>query len=230
MTVLVDSEIQRMVAEGEIIIWPYEPENVNSGSVDIRLGENYFVETERLSNEEGRFINPWGKKSAERMWGNPQKAVEAYTVYSEYLLNEYELQKHDQIIVLKSHQTILAHTLEFIGGRTRVITQMQARSSIGRVGVEVCKCAGWGDHGYCNRWTMEITNNAQHHDLILIVGRRVGQIVFIETIVPDRIYPASGKYQTSDDVEELKASWKPEMMLPQLWKDRELKREVVMQP
>jgi len=230
MTVLVDFEIKRMVEEGEIIISPYEPENVNSGSVDIRLGENYFMETMRLSAEEGRLINPWGKRSAERMWGKPLKAVEAYTIFSEYLLNEYELQMHDRIIVLESGKTILGHTLEFIGGRTCVITQMQARSSIGRVCVEICKCAGWGDHGYCNRWTMEITNNAEHHDLILIVGRRVGQIVFIETSVPTHIYSSSGKYQAVDDLDELKAAWKPEMMLPQLWKDRELTTQAVLRP
>ena len=42
-------------------------------------------------------------------------------------------------------ETILAHTQEFIGGRECVTTMMKARSSLGRVFVAVCKCAGWGD-------------------------------------------------------------------------------------
>lgn len=58
---------------------------------------------------------------------------------------------------------------------------MKARSSIGRNFIEVCKCAGWGDVGYINRWTMEITNNSSHYAIPLVVGRRIGQIIFFET-------------------------------------------------
>lgn len=58
---------------------------------------------------------------------------------------------------------------------------MKARSSLGRNFIEICKCAGWGDVGYVNRWTMEITNNSRYYTIPLVVGRRVAQIVFFET-------------------------------------------------
>jgi dCTP deaminase-like len=52
---------------------------------------------------------------------------------------------------------------------------------LGRNFIEVCKCAGWGDIGYTNRWTMEITNNSRHYSIPLVVGRRVAQIIFFES-------------------------------------------------
>ena len=102
---------------------------------------------------------------------------------------------------------------------------MYARSSMGRNFVEVCKDAGWGDIGYFNRWTMEVTNNAQHFTIPLVVGRRVGQMVFyeVEPIGSDADYTKdTGKYQRSQDIEELKKSWTPYQMIPQMHKDWEV--------
>jgi len=45
----------------------------------------------------------------------------------------------DRIIWIKPGETILGHTLEFIGGRKSVTTMMKARSSMGRNFIEVCK-------------------------------------------------------------------------------------------
>ena len=100
---------------------------------------------------------------------------------------------------------------------------MRARSSIGRIGIAVCKCAGWGDIGYVNRWTMEITNFS-NVIIPLPVGLRIAQIIFHETVrVPDiDKYAKKGKYQTSDNIKEIIKNWKPEDMLPKLYKDKDL--------
>lgn len=45
----------------------------------------------------------------------------------------------DLIIWIKPGETILGHTMEFIGGRKSVTTMMKARSSMGRNFIEVCK-------------------------------------------------------------------------------------------
>ena len=97
------------------------------------------------------------------------------------ILNSKASNLDDQVILLEPGETILAHTNEFIGGKGEVTTMMKARSSVGRNFIEVCKCAGWGDVGYVNRWAMEITNNSRHYTIPLVVGRRVAQIVFFET-------------------------------------------------
>jgi hypothetical protein len=52
---------------------------------------------------------------------------------------------------------------------------------------------------------------------------RVGQIVFQQTAVPTQSYADNGKYQTVEDLDELKAKWKPSDMLSALWLDWELR-------
>lgn len=97
---------------------------------------------------------------------------------------------------------------------------MQSRSTWGRNGVAVCFDAGWGDPGYINRWTMEIYNLNQRHSVVLPVGERIAQIVFMKTgPVKSAYHDLSGKYQSSLDLEELKKNWSPEQMLPRAYKD-----------
>jgi len=101
---------------------------------------------------------------------------------------------------------------------------MKARSSMGRNFIEVCKCAGWGDVGYVNRWTMEITNNSRHYSIPLVVGRRIAQIVFFDTdgTLQGRSYSDTGKYQSSTDIESIMAQWKPADMLPKMYMDKDI--------
>ena len=101
---------------------------------------------------------------------------------------------------------------------------MKARSSLGRNFIEVCKCAGWGDIGYTNRWTMEITNNSRFYSIPLVVGRRIAQIIFFDSegTVEGSSYEKTGKYQTTTDMETVKKSWAPTDMLPRMYRDREI--------
>ncbi|MEK9184854.1 MAG: hypothetical protein AAB866_01665, partial [Patescibacteria group bacterium] len=129
----------------------------------------------------------------------------------------------DKIILIEPGETILAHTNEFIGGKNHITTMMKARSSLGRNFIEICKCAGWGDVGYVNRWTMEITNNSRHYAIPLVVGRRVAQIIFFETgEILSGDYTKTGKYQTHQNMAKMKKEWKPESMLPKLYTDRDI--------
>ncbi|MBI2030872.1 hypothetical protein HYT05_04590, partial [Candidatus Kaiserbacteria bacterium] len=58
----------------------------------------------------------------------------------------------------------------------------------------------------------------------LVVGRRIAQIVFFETgPILEKSYFVEGKYQTGETLKELKKSWEPEMMLPRLHTDRDIK-------
>jgi len=127
----------------------------------------------------------------------------------------------DQIIILEPGETILAHTKEFIGGRNCVTTEMRARSSMGRIGITVCKCAGWGDLGFCNRWTMEMTNHLKDTPVVLVVGMRVAQIAFYEVDQLDDSYAANGgQYQTTDNEDEMMAQWSPSAMLPRFSREK----------
>ena len=103
---------------------------------------------------------------------------------------------------------------------------MKARPSLGRNGVEVCRCAGMGDVGYFTRWTMEIVNTSRFQTIALPVGRRVAQLLFfrVEPVASKDVYDQQGKYQSSKSLADLKAAWTPEQMLPKQWLDRESKR------
>jgi dCTP deaminase len=205
------------------VIEPYNRRNLATSSYDVTLGENFY--REQTTNR--GVYNIWDEIETEKVWGKLQTAWQADKVlpWDGRRWPWKNIKRTDFVILLRPGETILGHTQEFIGGRNCITTMMKARSSMGRNFIEVCKCAGWGDVGFFNRWTMEITNNSDSHSIPLIVGRRIAQIVFFETgPIIERDYTKAGKYQTSASVDELKASWSPEMMLPRLHRDREIRQ------
>ncbi|MBI4414691.1 MAG: hypothetical protein HY566_00445, partial [Candidatus Kerfeldbacteria bacterium] len=169
-----------------------------------------------------RTLNPFDQSHVRRYWGTPQYAAPAMLLRSG-LPPLAGMTGEDRLIIVEPGETILAHTIEFVGGRRCVTTEMRARSSMGRIGITVCKCAGWGDVGYINRWTMEVTNVLRERAIPLPVGMRIAQIALYEVDPLDASYAGeSGKYQTTDDMDELVASWNPSTMLPRLYDDRDI--------
>ncbi len=218
---LSDKKILAEKKKGDIVITPFKKENLNTSSYDVTLGEWYYREQPTKHNH--NIYNIYQQSHTEHVWGKAQRAEKASKVFQKYNLSFKGISPNDKIILLQPGETILAHTQEFIGGRDHITTMMQARSSLGRNFIEVCKCAGWGDVGYTNRWTMEITNNSQHYAIPLVVGRRIAQIVFMETgEILDKHYAQDGKYSSSTDIKILKKEWNPYDMLPKLWKEREI--------
>ena len=223
---LSDKRILEEMKKGTIVIEPFKRENLSTSSYDMTLGEYFFREQPTKYNHS--IYNIWSKRHMEHVWGanNVERAIKAKDAFKKYKFEWDGISPNDKVILLRPGETILAHTNEFIGGRGSVTTMMKARSTMGRNFIEVCKCAGWGDVGYVNRWTMEITNNSRSYIIPLVVGRRIAQMVFFETgpiIGPD--YTKNGKYASSIDMEKLKKMWKPEMMLPRLYLDRDIKKK-----
>ncbi|MEK6857640.1 MAG: hypothetical protein AABX39_03565, partial [Nanoarchaeota archaeon] len=224
-SLLSDKAIKRHMELGSIVIEPFEPKNLGTVSYDVTLGENYFREANPSPGRD--VLNPYCEEHVRRVW-KLQKAETAYDIAQKANLDLTNLfgkgiSQNDKVIMMSPGETILGHTNEFIGGRKNVTTMMKARSSLGRNFIEICKCAGWGDVGYVNRWTLEITNNSNYHHIPVVVGRRIGQLVFFEVEpILNKDYTKTGKYCGSLDVEELKIKWTPEEMLPKMWKDREV--------
>jgi len=238
VAVLSDINIYREREKGNIVIEPYNPDNLSNCSYDVTLGENYYrhseqkVHSKHVLNNNKEYLNPWKMEHVHKYWGKARKADIAlppdttWNVDSGYLREpdniDLGLKVGDKYILLSPGETILAHTNEFIGGRNFITTMMKARSSMGRCGVAVCKCAGWGDISYFNRWTMEITNSSDA-TIVLPVGSRVAQIIFLYSDYPEKIY--KGKYQDSTDIEALISKWSPEMMLPKLYQEVKIEKE-----
>lgn len=174
---------------------------------------------------EGAVFNPYDPEHVNFVWRGPHQARVAGEMEEKAGFRFENIHPEEKVILLPPLGFILAHTQEFIGGRNTVTTMMKARSSWGRNFVAVCDDAGWGDVGYINRWTMEIRNKQDFY-VILVVGRRIAQIAFFEVEPPERSYGISKKYQQEEDIEKIKESWRPEMMLPRLWEDWEVKRSL----
>jgi len=225
MGVLSKTDILIHLKAGNIVIDPFNPKNLVNTSYDVRLGKYFYRQAEMAHTQT---LNPFWEKSLRKMYPECEEATKISDLIS--VKNPfYNLKLEDKVILVAPGETILAHTIEFIGGKNgtkklpAVTSEMRARSSIGRLGIAVCKCAGWGDIGYINRWTMEITNFSTSI-IPLPVGLRIAQIIFhsVTPVKKSEEYQNSGKYQTHFDIEKIKKAWKPEDMLPKLYKDPDL--------
>lgn len=164
---LSDRRILEELERGNIVIDPFDRQQLGTNSYDVRLGEWYFEPNRNLL-----IVDFTREEDTHAFWGEPQQA-------------------QDGVIAIRPGDTLLCHTQEVVGGTNGFTTSMRARSSIGRSCLSVCKCAGVGDVGYIARWTMEITNHS-HATIVLPIGIRVAQILFYEVGPTTRNY--AGKY------------------------------------
>lgn len=208
--VLSDREIREEIEEGNIIL--YDPnkdckDNIRNSSVDITLGEFYFRNETDLE-----ILNPWCEEHVSQYWGSVRTADTVNDDATEKMLG---IKKGEKYIILAPGESILGHTNEFIGGRNNVTSMMKCRSSLGRVNITICRDAGWGDVNFYNKWCLEITNNGTCK-IVLQVGKRVGQVVFLYTGLAEN--PYNGKYHNhnNDGPEETFKNWTPSMLLPKL--------------
>ena len=106
--------------------------------------------------------------------------------------------------VLQPNQLYLGHTIEEMGSDFFVPT-MQARSSIGRLGLYIYLNSGLGDLGFKKQWTLELH---AIHPLRIYSGMKIGQMLFWKPLGEIKLY--QGKYKDSKGPE-----------VSQIWKDFE---------
>ncbi|MDE2426318.1 MAG: hypothetical protein KGO96_10480 [Elusimicrobia bacterium] len=224
---LSDVAIKRALADGEVVIHPYSEADLGSASYDVRLGRYYFEARQRRDPfpADPWFYNIYSERSIREVWGQYKTASPALAWKSTFPDQDWtNIRDDDELIVLEPHANLLCHTYEFIGARRLSTTMMKARSSIGRSLVNVCQCAGMGDVGYFNRWTMEVYNRSDWH-IPLVVHRRIAQIVFLETGPTEKVYVS--KYQGTDDLSTLEREWHPDAMLARMHEDRDVRDQFI---
>ena len=118
-----------------------------------------------------------------------------------------------RIITLQPGETILAISEEFIGCRRSCTTMLKTKSTIARLGMDICGSSGWGDIGYINRWTFPLRNRS-NCIIHLLPGTWIGQIIFLSVSGVEESYVKGGNYQSTDDIDKLITSWEPEDVLP----------------
>lgn len=219
MSVLSNIEIEGAIEQKWVVCHPLDPSNIRGSSIDLTLGENfYFCGRARR----GGAYNPFDRNDTLSYFGKPLKAKPL----SDPLMRLWYgatpqpgIPDDHPVIWLPGRTRILAHTHEFVGIQPPGTTEMRARSSWGRNGIAVCLCAGWGDPGYINRWTMEV-HNFNDGPVPLPVGERIAQMIFHRTGPVSGHYGDDGKYQGGVDLCEIVEGWRPEHMLPRSYKDK----------
>lgn len=233
MGVYSNTDIKAAIADETIVCVPFNERHVSEASLDFTLG-HYFYKQEYQPEASGIY-NPFDKDDVARYFKGPLEAMPHAEWCQKYQKPAFNNIPDDHpIIVLRPGERILAHTHEFVGIRAHGgAAEVKSRSSWGRNGVAVCFDAGWIDPGYINRITLEIYNLNMHESVVLPVGERVGQLIFHKTIGSvegDYAHGRdgmSGKYQTTTDLDELIANWKPEDMLPRAYKDQRVPAPII---
>jgi dCTP deaminase len=234
MSILSDKDILDEMKLGNVVIDSFNMNQLGPNTYNTTLGEWYYTsnyikpdttdwhKTIRHENdnvEKPKYINPDNGESIAKYWNvsldsklnyGAYKAVEIMDTYS---AKNYYTDIGKSIILLWPGELILGHTIEYIGGRNNITTVMSARSTMGRCGLSVCKCAGTGDVGYIQRWTMEFENHADVPQ-VLEVGSQKSQITFHRTGPVMRSYESRGQYQTSNNLDDMKKNWTPLNMIP----------------
>ncbi len=98
--------------------------------------------------------------------------------------------------ILRPGQFILAETEEKFHMPQNVSAEYKLKSSMARIGLEHLN-AGWIDAGFNNSvLTLEFRNLNTFHEIELVKGDRVGQIIFYqhEPLKYDDSYAATGRY------------------------------------
>lgn len=147
----------------------------------------------------------YSEKSVKDCWIADEAQKASHVLNSDDMVG---IDPDDKVILIRPQETILCHTKEVIGSKCNYNPQLLCKSSWGRSFISVCKCSSWGNVGFVDKWTLEITNNSTSHTVPLVVGRPIGQVIFHSINTPEHVY--DGLYNSS--------SWKPDDMLPKIYK------------
>lgn len=213
---LSDTEILKELNK-DIIIDPFNFKQLNSNSYDITLGEYYYEPNEEklpkfLSSENGKQISQyWNVNLEEKNLGSKR----AMLIESKLDAKKYGVNVNDRIIILKKGMLILSHTNEIIGAKGKFTTSIQSKSSLGRVGISICKDASLGSTGYINRFTLEIENHSLT-DIILVVNQKIAQITFNRCGMVQNDYSKTGQYSLGNTIKEIMKNWSPLNMIPKV--------------
>ena len=152
-SVLSDGTIRRLVEEGRIVIDPWDPAMVQPASVDLRLGPSFQV-----------FHNY--RVSAIDLADLRDDLTEPVTV------------DEGEPFVIHPGEFVLGRTLEYVRMPDDIVSRIEGKSSLGRLGLIVHATAGFVDPGFEGTLTLEITNLTRV-PIKLYAGRAIAQLSFM---------------------------------------------------
>jgi dCTP deaminase len=131
--VLSDSTIRHLVADGRLVIRPWDDSMVQPASVDLRLGDSFRV----FHNHRIQTIDIAAPPSD---------------------LTEQVVIGEDDEFVIHPGEFVLGRTAEWVELPDDIVARIEGKSSLGRLGLIVHATAGFVDPGWAGTLTLEITN------------------------------------------------------------------------
>ncbi len=171
--VLSDRDIRAAIDAGRIGIDPFDPKCVQPASIDIRLDHRFRV-----------------FRSSRHAFIDLARPLDDIT----------------ELVQVPPKTPFILHPNEFVLGSTRerirlpddMVSRVEGKSSLGRLGLLIHSTAGYVDPGWKGNLTLELSNVA-NLPIALYSGMKIGQISFFKMSSPvDRPYgsPELGsKYQ-----------------------------------
>src|SRR4051812_48897755 len=158
VVVLSDRDIRAAVASGRIGIDPFDPECVQPASVDIRLD---------------RFFRVF--RSTRHAYIDLAKPLDDIT----------------ELVEVKREERFILHPGEFVLGSTRerirladdLVSRVEGKSSLGRLGLLIHSTAGFIDPAWDGHITLELSN-VNTIPITLYPGMRIGQLSFFPLTSP----------------------------------------------
>ena len=183
MSVMSYKELMNLIDAG--VITHALPENVNSASIDVRIGKKILIEKCTLDGD--------------------TKLLELKTISLKnrdpLVVREHDLEK-DGPIHLYPGEIMLAHTIEMFHLPNNLSAMFKLKSSCGRIFLEHMN-AGWCDAGWHgSSLTMELKNCTRSHVIKIEFGDAIGQMIFMQhAMVPaDKSYAMRGRFNRDKSV------------------------------
>jgi len=171
--ILSDRTIREEIANGRIVIEPFDPECVQPSSVDLHVDSQFRV----FANSRYPYID------VKRPMPDLTDLVEV---------------EEEEPFILHPGEFVLGSTRERVGIPDDMVARLEGKSSLGRLGLLIHSTAGYVDPGWDGYLTLELSNVA-NLPITIYPGMKIGQISFFRlTSSADRPYGSKetgSKYQ-----------------------------------
>ena len=152
--ILSDTSIKKAIKDKRIVINPYSEKDVQPASVDVHLSDTILI----FKNSVAPYIDLKDEIPD--------------------LTQEVKIKK-DIPFILHPGEFALGSTLEKLTLSNDIVSRIEGKSSLGRLGLLIHSTAGFIDPGWDGNLTLELAN-VSRLPITLYYGMRIGQISFLD--------------------------------------------------
>ena len=171
--ILSDRDIRKQIENSRVVIEPFDPEAVQPSSIDLHVDDTFRI----FANSRYPYIDV--KKKMDDLTEEVRVGPE-------------------EPFILHPGEFVLGSTLEKVTLPDDIVTRIEGKSSLGRLGLLIHSTAGFVDAGWSGHLTLELSNVA-NLPITIYPGMKIGQLSFVQLSEPAETPYGSGaigsKYQ-----------------------------------